>query len=77
MAMVSSSLAFRLRITFSSASLSDGYMRFHVCDLLLISYCTCNNCGVYMRFVGERREHKIHVAAEELASPPEPESHPQ
>ena len=37
----------------------------------------CNNCGVYMRFVGERREHKIHVAAEELASPPEPESHPQ
>eukprot|EP00108_Taenia_solium_P002442 TsM_000875100 transcript=TsM_000875100 gene=TsM_000875100 len=26
---------------------------------------------------GERREHKIHVAAEELVSPPESESHPQ
>ncbi|KAL5965725.1 Retroviral-like aspartic protease 1, partial [Taenia solium] len=29
-----------------------------------------------MRFVGERREHNIHVVAGELASPPEPETQP-
>ncbi|KAL5968903.1 E3 ubiquitin-protein ligase MARCHF8 [Taenia solium] len=39
-------------------------------------YLMCNNCGVYMRWIGERREDNIHVAAEELASPPETEAQP-
>ncbi|KAL5962193.1 hypothetical protein TSMEX_010074, partial [Taenia solium] len=35
-----------------------------------------DNSGVYMRFVGERREHNIHVVADEPASSLEPETQP-